>query len=66
MAGNGSTIDPSLRGESSLAMLMSVVTVLHATALLIASLRIYSRIALVKSFGWDDGFMLGAVVCEQD
>ncbi|KAI1171051.1 hypothetical protein F4777DRAFT_73350 [Nemania sp. FL0916] len=60
--GNGSAIDPSLRGESSLALQLGVTTALHITALLISSLRIYSRIFLVKSFGWDDGFMSGATL----
>lgn len=32
------------------------------TALLFVGLRLYSRIYLIKSFGWDDSFMLVALV----
>ncbi|KAI0118751.1 hypothetical protein GGR51DRAFT_554441 [Nemania sp. FL0031] len=48
--------------ESSLALQLGVVTTLHILAFTITALRIYSRVVLVKAFGWDDGFMLGATL----
>ncbi|KAI1127770.1 hypothetical protein F5Y10DRAFT_188569 [Nemania abortiva] len=48
--------------DSSLALQLGVVTALHILAFTITALRIYSRVFLVKAFGWDDGFMLGATL----
>lgn len=61
--GDVPTADPELRGESTLAMQISIVTAVHVIALIFAILRMYNRIVLAKAYGWDDGFMIGATVC---
>ncbi|KAI0455417.1 hypothetical protein F5B21DRAFT_503471 [Xylaria acuta] len=61
-AADASTVDPKLRGESTLGLQMGIVSALHITALTISILRMYSRIFLAKAFGWDDGFMVGATL----
>ncbi|TGJ87735.1 hypothetical protein E0Z10_g1062 [Xylaria hypoxylon] len=61
-AGDGSAADSKLRGESTLAMQIGIVTAVHFVALVFGILRMYSRIFLAKAFGCDDGFMVGAVL----
>ncbi|KAI8625304.1 hypothetical protein F5Y19DRAFT_479813 [Xylariaceae sp. FL1651] len=56
------TADPRLRDESSLGLQLGVASALYIFALTVSGLRIYSRAFLVKSFGVDDGFMIGAVL----
>ncbi|KAI0476823.1 hypothetical protein F4859DRAFT_521404 [Xylaria cf. heliscus] len=59
-ATDASMVDPQLRGESTLALQIGIVSALFVTALTITILRVYSRTVLAKAFGWDDGFMVGA------
>ncbi|KAI0542230.1 hypothetical protein GGR58DRAFT_453184 [Xylaria digitata] len=61
-AGGTATADPKLQEESSLPLLLGVVTAIHVLALIVSILRIYSRVFLAKAFGWDDGFMLGSTI----
>ncbi|KAI0393936.1 hypothetical protein F5Y17DRAFT_458467 [Xylariaceae sp. FL0594] len=53
-------VDPR---ESTLGLQLGVTTAIHVVALTITGLRVYTRIALVKAFGLDDGFMIGATLC---
>lgn len=41
-----------------------VTTVLFAIAFVSVCLRCFVRLKIVKSFGWDDGFMVLAMVCK--
>jgi len=53
-------VDPR---DTTLGLQLGVTTAIHITALTITGLRVYTRVFLVKAFGVDDGFMIGATVC---
>ena len=56
-------LDPATAAESNTETLLSVMGTFTFLALLMVSLRIYTRIRLVKSVGWDDWLMSTAMVC---
>lgn len=43
--------------------IVAVTTAFLAISLLTVSLRCYVRLRVVRAFGWDDGFMVVAMVC---
>ncbi|KAK4446174.1 hypothetical protein QBC34DRAFT_383597 [Podospora aff. communis PSN243] len=57
------TVDPARAAESNLAQILAIVTVVHLVALACVSLRIYTRVVVVKSPGMDDICMVLAAVC---
>lgn len=43
-----------------------VTTVLFAISFVTVCLRCFVRLKIVRSFGWDDGFMVLAMVCKRN
>ncbi|KAK0624284.1 hypothetical protein B0T14DRAFT_565567 [Immersiella caudata] len=56
-------VDPARAAESNLVQILAIVTVVHLIALACVSLRIYTRVVVVKSPGMDDICMVLAAVC---
>jgi hypothetical protein len=55
-------LPPSAASESNLGWILGVNVVFHVLAIVFVGLRIYTRIALVKTFGRDDVMLLLAIV----
>jgi len=43
-------------------VLVGITAALFATSTIAVSLRCYVRTAITRTFGWDDGFMVAALV----
>jgi hypothetical protein len=54
--------DPARAAESNLGWILGVNVVFHALAIVFVSLGIYTRVAIVKTFGRDDVMLLFAIV----
>ena len=54
--------DPSLAGESNVPRILGLGITFHAIALVAFSLRMYTRIFIVKSFGRDDVMLVLCMV----
>jgi len=55
--------DSTRAAESNLVQILSVLTVIHLLALVCVSLRVYTRVVLVKSPGMDDVCMVLSGAC---
>lgn len=55
--------DPALAGESNVPRILGLGITFHALALISFSMRMYTRICIVKSFGKDDIMMVLCMVC---
>ncbi|KAF7556132.1 hypothetical protein G7Z17_g1673 [Cylindrodendrum hubeiense] len=55
-------IDPARAAENRTAQIVGVTTVFHVIALVIVILRSYTRVFIMKSFGFQDAFMILSVV----
>lgn len=58
------SIDPEYAAESNTGRIVAVVTVFHAIALATVVARIWARVWLVRSPGWDDWVMILAAVSQ--
>lgn len=58
-------VDPKRAAESNLGWILGVVTAVHAVAIIVAGLRSYVRIKIIKSLGRDDWTMVAATVCPE-
>jgi len=56
-------IDPTRAAESNLLQILAVLTIFHILALVCVSLRVYSRVVVVKSPGIDDVCMVLSAAC---
>lgn len=56
------TVDPARAAENKTAQIAGVTTVFHVIALLIVILRSYTRIFIIRNFGFQDAFMILSVV----
>ncbi len=55
-------IDPAFAAESNVPRIIGVLTVFHFLAWVFVGMRIYTRLVLLRSPGWDDLFIvLGSV-----
>lgn len=59
-------VDPAYAAETNFPMMMGVEGTLMGLALLFVALRTYARLAIVKSFGWDDAMMILTLVRRGD
>ncbi|KAK9788030.1 hypothetical protein SCARD494_10039 [Seiridium cardinale] len=57
------TIDPARAAESNLPYILGVTGAVHGIAFIVASLRIYSRVVILKATGRDDIAMLACILC---
>ena len=55
-------IDPEYAAESNTARIIAVVTIFHVLALTSLGARLWARIGVVRSPGWDDWVMILAAV----
>lgn len=55
-------VDPARAAENNLPVLLAITATFHALAWIFVSLRVYTRLVLVKCFGKDDAFMVIALV----
>ncbi|KAK4151369.1 hypothetical protein C8A00DRAFT_45411 [Chaetomidium leptoderma] len=63
-AGNKTfVIDPERAAESNAVVFLTVICVFWSLAFVTASVRVYTRAVVVRSFGRDDVFMVFSVLC---
>ncbi|OLN91618.1 hypothetical protein CCHL11_06606 [Colletotrichum chlorophyti] len=65
-SGNGTApppLDPSWAAESNTARIMAIVTVFHFLALTSVGLRVYARVWVIRSPGWDDLTIIFSALC---
>ncbi|TEA21671.1 hypothetical protein C8034_v004592 [Colletotrichum sidae] len=55
--------DPEYEAESNTARIIAVVTIFHALALASVGMRLYARIRVIKTPGWDDWVMILTALC---
>ncbi|KAF3025013.1 hypothetical protein E8E14_014155 [Neopestalotiopsis sp. 37M] len=56
-------VDPARAAESNLPYILGVAGGIHAVAFIVASLRIYARVGILKAAGKDDIAMAGCILC---
>lgn len=53
---------PSLMDENRGPGVLALIVVMTVISTIIVMLRVYSKIFVIRSMGWDDGMMIVAVV----
>lgn len=56
------TINPARAAESNLSHILGVTGAVHAVAFIIASLRVYARVGVLKAAGKDDIAIVACIV----
>ena len=62
---SGKPVDPTRAAESNLCWILGVTAAFHGLALILVGLRVYIRLAIVRSFGKDDAMIVMSAVSEQ-
>ncbi|KAK8116932.1 uncharacterized protein PG998_005213 [Apiospora kogelbergensis] len=60
---SGKPVDPTRAAESNLCWILGVTAAFHGLALILVGLRVYIRLAIVRSFGKDDAMIVMSALC---